>query len=238
MKATSRPITMRKPSNLSDLLHSQLNSYALAASAAGVSLLALTQPAEGKIIYTRDNRELVNQHVVYLDLNHDGTSDFYFYGSYSAKTSSGIANLGVFPEPLQNNSIWAEESRGHACAAPLTYGQHIEAGQPFKQQVLLMFARTWGPTSSKNRCARGEKAGTHYLGLLFHIKGKIHYGWARIDVANYPFIGATYLTGYAYETVANKGIIAGKTKGPDVVTVEPGSLGALASGASRFRNGM
>jgi uncharacterized repeat protein (TIGR03803 family) len=40
------------------------------------------------------------------------------------------------------------------------------------------------------------------------------------------------LTGYAYETIANKSIIAGKTKGPDVVTVQPASLGHLARGAS------
>jgi hypothetical protein len=42
------------------------------------------------------------------------------------------------------------------------------------------------------------------------------------------------LTGYAYETVPNKPIIAGKTKGPDVITVQPdtapGSLGRLALG--------
>ena len=40
------------------------------------------------------------------------------------------------------------------------------------------------------------------------------------------------LTGYAYETVANKPIITGKTKGPDVITMQPdirpGSLGGLA----------
>jgi hypothetical protein len=40
------------------------------------------------------------------------------------------------------------------------------------------------------------------------------------------------LSGYAYETIANKAIIAGKTKGPDVITVQPGSLGRLAQGSS------
>jgi hypothetical protein len=38
------------------------------------------------------------------------------------------------------------------------------------------------------------------------------------------------LTGYAYETVPNKPIIAGKTKGPDVITMPAGSLGELARG--------
>jgi hypothetical protein len=42
------------------------------------------------------------------------------------------------------------------------------------------------------------------------------------------------LTGYAYETIPNKPIAAGKTKGSDIVTVQPdagqGSLGRLALG--------
>jgi hypothetical protein len=42
----------------------------------------------------------------------------------------------------------------------------------------------------------------------------------------------TYLSGYAYETIPNKAIIAGKTIGRDVITVQPGSLGHLAAGAS------
>jgi hypothetical protein len=41
------------PSKLSDSIHQQLNMYALAASAAGVSVLTLAQQAEAKIIYTR-----------------------------------------------------------------------------------------------------------------------------------------------------------------------------------------
>ncbi len=40
------------------------------------------------------------------------------------------------------------------------------------------------------------------------------------------------LTGYAYETIPNKPIIAGKTHGKDVITLEPASLGHLARGAS------
>jgi hypothetical protein len=33
------------------------------------------------------------------------------------------------------------------------------------------------------------------------------------------------LTGYAYETIPNKPIITGKTKGPDVITLDPATLG-------------
>jgi hypothetical protein len=38
------------------------------------------------------------------------------------------------------------------------------------------------------------------------------------------------LTGYAYETIPNKPIIAGKTKGQDVIIFQPDTLGNLARG--------
>jgi hypothetical protein len=86
-------------------------------------------------------------------------------------------------------------------------------------------------------------SGPHYLGLKFYIHGKAHYGWARLTV-NYP--QDAMLTGYAYETIPNKPIIAGKTKGPDEIessrnlpnpaaftapTPSSATLGLLATGA-------
>jgi hypothetical protein len=56
----------------------------------------------------------------------------------------------------------------------------------------------------------------HYLGLKFLINGKVHYGWARLNTTGGP--AGTVLTGYAYETVPGKAIIAGQRKGAD----EPG----------------
>jgi hypothetical protein len=70
-----------------------------------------------------------------------------------------------------------------------------------------------------------------YLGFRFTISGRVHFGWARLSVSPSPSTEAT-LTGYAYETIPNKPIITGKTKGPDVVTLDPATLGHLAQGAS------
>jgi len=50
-------------------------------------------------------------------------------------------------------------------------------------------------------------------------------------VNNQGKIEAT-MSGYAYETIPNKPITAGKTEGPDVITVQPATLGHLAAGAS------
>ena len=64
----------------------------------------------------------------------------------------------------------------------------------------------------------------------------MHYGWARVSVRiGDRLVPNGTLTGYAYETVPNKPIITGKTKGPDVVTVESATLGHLAQGASQIR---
>jgi hypothetical protein len=80
-----------------------------------------------------------------------------------------------------------------------------------------------------------------YLGIRFQIKGKSHYGWARLNLAESRSRFTVVLTGYAYETIPNKAIIAGKTKGsedveesnaiPTVPTPEPATLGMLALGA-------
>jgi hypothetical protein len=87
-----------------------------------------------------------------------------------------------------------------------------------------------------------------YLGLSFTIHGEGHYGWARfsVQVAKRPFKLIATLTGYAYETIPGKAIIAGATQGPDdtdksmeqpnpaaltAPTPEPAMLGVLAMGA-------
>jgi hypothetical protein len=59
------------------------------------------------------------------------------------------------------------------------------------------------------------------------IEGKSHYGWARMSVEIKGTNLTATLTGYAYETIPNKPIIAGKTHGKDEAT-----LGHLATGAS------
>jgi hypothetical protein len=90
----------------------------------------------------------------------------------------------------------------------------------------------------------GKGVKNRYLGFKFQIQGKTHFGWARLNVQwNRGFIGT--LTGYAYETIPNKPIIAGQTKGPhdevgeaqpspasrNAPNPEPATLGVLALGA-------
>jgi hypothetical protein len=65
-------------SNLSEPIHQQFNIYALAAGAAGVSVLALVLASEARIVYTPANIGIsprFNSHY-HLDLNQDGITDF------------------------------------------------------------------------------------------------------------------------------------------------------------------
>jgi hypothetical protein len=76
--------------------------------------------------------------------------------------------------------------------------------------------------------------------LQFLIEGKVHFGWARLNVSCRGTDVFAILTGYAYETIPGKAIIAGATKGPDdsepTASLNPPipvptTLGALAMGA-------
>lgn len=67
-----------------------------------------------------------------------------------------------------------------------------------------------------------------YLGVEFSINGQTHYGWIRLDIETNLL---WYIEGYAYESVPNRPILAGETKGNSDETVSNPTLGHLALGA-------
>jgi hypothetical protein len=228
--------------------------YTLAASAAGVSLLALTQPSEAKIVYTPAHRQLPLNKDFFLDLNHDGVADFKFHiftFDHSVRRGTGsmfdYALLMVYPQGTANHVV----GKSTYYASALRYGVRIGPKAPFARGRALMggvqyhFANKTliysGPWASN-----GKAVNHRYLGLEFVVKGQIHFGWARFNVRVYrnpEAIIFAILTGYAYETIPNRPITAGKTMGPDdasaeepnatltAPTPEPATLGVLAMGA-------
>ncbi len=220
--------TSRKPSNLSESLHRRLNSYALAASAAvdrlnlhafaasaaGLGLLAIPQTANARIVYTPANVFIHSS--LGLDLNHDGIEDFVFFESVFA--SGGELRI----QAQSQNLIWGKSRLASA----------LHAGVNVRSSAKLMASNTlMCLTDSQRSDGHWYHVQHRYLGLKFYVKGKAHYGWARLKTTDCE---QSWLTGYAYETVPNKPIKTGQTKGPDVMTVEPGSLGVLAAGALKF----
>jgi hypothetical protein len=242
----ARSLRPRKTVALCDSLHQRLNMYAAAAGAAGVGLLALSQSAEGKIVYTPAHVVIPRGYpgVVLLDLNHDGIAYFMLENWWNNDPDGYTGSLEVFPaHPGNGNGILgygtADKLGWLYFASALRAGARIGPGrrQSFfsaKYADWLYRVPSWGQWKDvRNR----------YLGLEFMIEGKTHYGWARLNVfANVNTFKITaVVTGYAYETTPNKAIIAGRTKeqgdaeqpAPTFLKTraeESATLGALALG--------
>jgi hypothetical protein len=229
-----KPQPPKTPSKLSDSVHHQLSLYALAASAAGVGVLALAQPADAKIVYTPAHKWLPVNQYYYLDFNHDGVNDFKFLlasSTWSPGFNRALSVRWVATSQSQNQIY----SIGGAAALPK--GKKVGPKSPgFKYRVnaALMFRVFSNPDCGSNGRSGPwlNVKGQAYLGVRFAIKGQVHCGWARMGNISHNKPVKALLTGYAYETVPNKPIITGKTKGPDVITTQPASLGHLAAGAS------
>jgi hypothetical protein len=239
----NRPSGPRKTANFHEATHKQLNMYALAASAAGVGILALVQPAEAKIIYTPANVS-ISPHMPYkLDLNHDGAADFRLSVYFTSNSGSGyrffVNDLTVRGAQKSNAAVVGLKGYARAFGSGITIGPKLT----LKREALMGHCLSQvGPMTSVHTSAGNWlNVQNRYLGLKFNIKGKIHYGWARLTTTACAF--SATLTGYAYETIPNKPIVTGKTKGPDDISIgelnpafaaptpEPASLGALAMGS-------
>jgi hypothetical protein len=208
MKRCSRP---RKTAHLSEFIHRQLNMYALAAGAAGVGILAVAQPAEAKIVYTRSHRVIgINQHFD-LDLNHDGKTDFTVGDTTHYSTSGGV-NLLIASGARTNEVEGNTATRGFLAAA-LKKGAVIPKGHFSHDGRMISYCSGFLSCAHTHRIGSWFNVTNRYLGLKFKIDNKIHYGWARLSV---QFAGRIYvtttLTGYAYETIPGKAIKAGQTK--------------------------
>jgi hypothetical protein len=213
--------SFRTPSNLPDSIYHRLNTYALAAGAAGVGMVALARSAEAKIVYTPANVKIVPNHTVPLDLNHDGKKDFTLKNvlfTSSGATSFRSDRLTVLP--ANTNQIWGRKtSVGSDYASALAAGVKVGASGAFSAGSRSM---AFGMDQGGSFYCEGKwnNVKKRYLGLKFTIHGKTHFGWARLNTnCNLYKVEAT-LTGYAYETIPNKPILTGKTNEPDDDRVE------------------
>lgn len=228
----------RSITKISESLHSRLNGYALAASAAGVAVLALSRPAQARVIYTPANIGIAQNGMVQIDFTHDGTYDFALYSDYTGVSSwERSARLIIQKQKHTNNEVWQSVSGMSSFAAALPKNFEVGSNQafrPFSSIYLGWVGRDYERFFGNGPWRRSQES---YLGLRFSVNGKIHYGWARLKVATaldgpMPRLMSAVLTGYAYETIPNKPIVTGKTKRLDAVTVYPAALGALAAGSA------
>lgn len=216
-----------KPLRLSHALHAQLNMYAIAASAAGVGVLALAQPATAKVVYTPVHQIIGANGVYNLNLNHDRTVDFLIQQWNYQNWSS---NNQLLADPAVGNGVMGKEYIASALASGASIGpnQTFIAGESNGEVMLsVTHTTTGGPSFVHGPWANVRN---RYLGLKFQISGETHYGWARLSVRRQQFHFTALLTGYAYETEPNTAIKAGQTS--DDVAVSSANPNASESSTS------
>ncbi len=225
--STCPPTVNSSNETLTDSLDKRLLGYMAAAGAAGVGMLALTQSAEAKVVYTATNRSITSGSR--LDLNNDNIPDYAFHGPFAICGTCSYFNVMA----IKFNKFMSS-------AHPLAAGISVGPGGKFsgREDQMTNFC-----TCSGHSAAGGPWLGiqNEYMGFEFNIKGTAHFGWARFSVTDE---GAITLTGYAYETISLKPIVTGNTTGsddeesvdrPDSVAApqsQPVGLGHLALGTA------
>ena len=224
----------------------QLRLYSIAAAAAGVSLLALAKPAAAEVVITKKTIPIPDSssHIpLMISMANNGIDNFDFFLDASAIEGGSLNVFGITgrDEALASCSFYCK-------ALALPRGAVIGPKTPpykfFAESALIEGSESSG--AGNHRSLRGDWGGNskdRYLGVSFPIEGETHYGWVRLTVTTNPNldgppISAT-ITAYAYETVANKALLAGtaETEGteaqvPENIQHPTGpSLGMFAGGA-------
>lgn len=251
MKALDSPGS--NSSKLSKQLTQLLNAYTIAAAAAGVASLALVQPLDAEVVFTQVHKQIPANGVVNIDLNHDGIVDFQisYQTSFRNVRPGARPQLGTFFYYRNLFAIGAQPSNmvestvvnGQAFAAALAPRAIIGPEEPFQagKETMAEWAAFGNYTNGGNSGSGGPwiAATRRYLGFKFSINGTTHYGWARLNVGKY--CSGPVLTGFAYETEADKSIAAGQRsagttahadapEGPRGQLV-PATLGILSRGS-------
>ena len=238
---------------ISQNLNRNVSVYATVAAAAGVGVLALAQPANAEVVITKKTIPIPitpeGQTLVPISLSNNGVNDFSF-SLYSFAYHSAFRSLRI--RDLEGGAVVAHTSAGHVPSAlALVRGAKIGPSAHFssgKSAAIEDSHANFGYTNSgkffysKDIFGKwGNNPKDRYLGVRFLISGQTHYGWIRLTVttAAHEPISAT-ITAYAYETVANKRILAGESgASTSAATVEnkmeqpaQASLGMLALGTN------
>jgi hypothetical protein len=230
----------RRQRTLNTKTEKAIFNYALVAGAAGVSVLALTQPSEGKIVYTPTHQMLGSPGTLNIDVNNDGISDFNVIDMKYSSTLGGSYGAVMLNGGTNSNNLVVGQQPQYASA--LITKARIGSSDTFTGGANgvgpLMELCTKSIQGKITDQGPWPYAKNKYLGLRFTVNGEVHYGWARFSLTRTECRIRGVLSGYAYETIPNKPILAGKQSGlleahelliPSAPA--PAALGLLARGA-------
>jgi hypothetical protein len=184
---------------------------AYSALAAGV--VALTGNADAQITYVDINpdQSYNADSQVDIDLNSDGINDFSLFIEAGKAYTGGPVN-DIRLSPGSNNMALGSVSGSFFYPFALDLNAQINAAQTVWNGTAngAMLTMAWKYTAGGSY-GNWLTAADKYIGVRFMVGSNVYYGWIRLDVTcNASGITVVYKD-YAYNTVAEQGILAGQT---------------------------
>jgi hypothetical protein len=256
----NKSLRTSKPTLVSDALLRQINTYALAAGAAGVAALACAPQAEAAPVCKTLSVSISATNTIPFNPAGEKFPPFQI-----AQTTFNTVTSGSFGEKsVWNRGFFTPNSEGANVLlgksnfpAALASGASIGPGGNFGKggSYGLLFTYGVGSPSHRrhgtvnNHFGNLKLQATNLVGLQFTQNGNLHYGWARLQITlQKGRIGkatAIQYLGWGYESTPNTAIAAGSCSAEDKSTAPKvtasaagdnadspaGSLGTLALGA-------
>jgi hypothetical protein len=207
-------------------LDRRLATYALAAGAGVLALgpSAAASDLKANVVYHAANITIGDGFgVAKIDFNNDGIPDI----NLSMHTYRGGYEFGfdMYQKPAAGNAALLGPRLAGAVIGP-----SVGSFRGWRERMAFV------GESCKTYCGLPGfsgpwvHTGDGFLGVRFLINGETHYGWVRISATAGPKVSLfATITGYAYNTVANQGLVMG-VPGPQKAA-ELAGLGALSLGA-------
>jgi|HubBroStandDraft_5_1064220.scaffolds.fasta_scaffold08072_2 hypothetical protein len=195
-----------------------MNWMELTATAAILLSTVLVGRAAAEVVYTKVNVSIPVGGAYNIDLDQDGITDFtlrsHLLEDYCQFGDGYAWTLIVIPANgggvvTDAGSVTASD------AAALQNGLAVNHEQRFYGGVAVMAGLDWGFCGTS---VFGEwlNLPNRYLGLQFKdAANNAHYGWAKVSTTAYidqygTLHASTVLSGFAYETTPNQGILTGQ----------------------------
>ncbi|MFO7723535.1 MAG: T9SS type A sorting domain-containing protein [Bacteroidales bacterium] len=179
---------------------------AYSALAAGV--VAIGSSANAQIIYTDVNPDetWTADHQLDLDLNSDGINDFSFL------IGAGPTRYALRIAPAVGNEMLGSVSGNFFYPFAMNLNDPINDGVPTWNGTLNggYMTMAWVYTAGGSY-GNWLNATDKYIGLRFFVGANLHYGWARFDVAATNASITVTFKDYAFNSVAEQGLLAGQT---------------------------
>ena len=206
----------------------------LASVATIILATAFAGRSAAEVVYTKVNISIPVGGAYNIDLDQDGITDFTLRSpllqGYCQFGDGYVWTLTVIPA----NGSGVVTDAGNTTstnAGALQNGVTVNYGQSFYAGTAVMAGLDWGFCGTG---VLGEwlNLPNRYLGLQFKdAANNVHYGWAKVSTTAYvdqygTLHASTVLSGFAYETTPNQGILTGQVS--DDQSLQSGSLGAIS----------